>query len=144
MRWITREGVKVDRTACAWVILRFIDERAEFHFAPKDKVTEKAEKLNAVPFDVPDVRFGHHGGKCSFDAIIEGYGFKDVAMLMMADIVRGADVDMPDPPPESAGLMAIVLGVAVERPSDAARIDLMLPLYDALYAYCKEKAGKRL
>lgn len=38
MRWITREGAKVDRIACPWLIKRFIDPEAEFFFVPKDEV----------------------------------------------------------------------------------------------------------
>ena len=26
-RWVTRRGIKVDRTACCWLVLRFIDCR---------------------------------------------------------------------------------------------------------------------
>jgi len=32
MRWATRAGIHVDRTACAWLIRRFIDAEAEFVF----------------------------------------------------------------------------------------------------------------
>src|SRR5215472_4257669 len=32
--WVTREGVKVDRIASAWLIRRFIDPLAEFKFVP--------------------------------------------------------------------------------------------------------------
>ena len=32
--WVTREGVKVDRIASAWLIRRFIDPQAEFKFVP--------------------------------------------------------------------------------------------------------------
>jgi hypothetical protein len=29
MRWVTREGPKIDRLACPWPIRRFIDAKAE-------------------------------------------------------------------------------------------------------------------
>ena len=32
MRWATRTGPHVDRTACAWLIARFVDPQAEFVF----------------------------------------------------------------------------------------------------------------
>ena len=59
---------------------------------------------------VPNVELGHHEGKCSFDAIIEKYNLEDRALQELAKIVRGADTDQPDPPPESIGLEAIAEG----------------------------------
>jgi len=32
VRWATRSGPHVDRTACAWLIRCFIDSKAEFVF----------------------------------------------------------------------------------------------------------------
>lgn len=34
MKWITRERPKIDRIACPWLILRFIDQHAEFFMCP--------------------------------------------------------------------------------------------------------------
>src|SRR5260370_37745675 len=31
-RWVTRRGIKIDRTACCWLIRRFIDDAAQFSF----------------------------------------------------------------------------------------------------------------
>jgi hypothetical protein len=36
MNWITREHVKVDRVACPWLIKKFVDPNAEFHFVPAE------------------------------------------------------------------------------------------------------------
>src|SRR5262245_589905 len=65
MKWITREHVKVDRVACPWLIKKFVDNDAEFIFAPADKVMEEASRLNATPYDVKNVELGHHGKECS-------------------------------------------------------------------------------
>ncbi len=32
MRWATRRGCHVDRTACVWLIRRYLDPEAEFYF----------------------------------------------------------------------------------------------------------------
>lgn len=66
-KWITRERVKVDRVACPWLIRKFIDRQAEFLFVPADQVMLVAEREGAIPYDVPNVEFGHHGLECSFD-----------------------------------------------------------------------------
>ena len=34
MKWVTRERPKIDRIACPWLILRFIDANAEFLYVP--------------------------------------------------------------------------------------------------------------
>lgn len=70
MKWVTREKAKVDRIACPWLIKKFVDSDAEFLFVPAEQVLSVAEKTGAVPCDVKDVELGHHGDKCSFDAII--------------------------------------------------------------------------
>ena len=55
MKWITRERVKVDRVACPWLIKKFVDPEAEFLFVPPDLVLAVAERVVAIPFDVPNV-----------------------------------------------------------------------------------------
>jgi hypothetical protein len=139
MRWITRTGVKVDRTACAWLIKRFIDEAAEFHFAPTETVLSESDRQDAIPFDVPGVRFGHHDGKCSFDALLERYGFKELPMLKMAEIVRGADGLLPKPLPESIELVAYINDLAAQGAGDAERVDAMMPVYDAMLEKIKQR-----
>src|SRR5512137_2256300 len=94
MKWITREQVKVDRVACPWLMKKFVDKEAEFHFVPAENVQTEAARLEAIPFDVPNVELGHHGKECSFDAIVRKYGLgKDPALVLLARIVNGADTD---------------------------------------------------
>ena len=69
MKWITRERVKVDRVACPWLIKKFVDPDAEFLFVPNDQVPTVAKSEGAIPFD-PGRQAGHHGGECSFEAIL--------------------------------------------------------------------------
>ncbi len=91
MKWITRERPKIDRIACPWLIKNFVDKKARFIYTPADKVKEKAEELNAIPFDIPDVEFSHHEDKCTFGYIIQKYKITDPAIHTIAVIVRGAD-----------------------------------------------------
>jgi hypothetical protein len=71
MQWITRERPKIDRLACPWLILRFIDPTAEILYVPAGAVTATAERLGATPFDVPNVEFSHHGADCTFDYFLK-------------------------------------------------------------------------
>jgi hypothetical protein len=141
VKWITREKVKVDRVACPWLIKKFVDPHAEFLFVPADQVMAVAEKKGAIPYDVPNVEFGHHGKECSFDAILKKHGLtKDPALVLLAKIVNGADTDNSLwNQPESAGLNAIDegfrhLGFNDDHELNAAE----WIVYDALYAYCRE------
>lgn len=112
MKWITPEHVKVDRVACPWLIKKFVDPDAEFHFVPVDQVVPEANKLNATPFDVPDVELGHHGKECSFEAMLTKYRLTvGPALRFLAKIVNGADTDNTRwGQPEAAGLHAIAEG----------------------------------
>ena len=139
MKWVTRERPMVDRIACPWLIRRFVDPVAEFLYVPPDQVMTVAERDGAIPYDVPGVELGHHGGECSFDAIIRSYKLNDPALQHLARIVRGADTDARDLAPESAGLYAIARGFRRTFQDDHAQLAHALPVYDALYAYCQER-----
>jgi hypothetical protein len=144
MKWITRENVKVDRVACPWLIKNFIDQDAELFFVPADKVMEIADREEAIPFDVPGVELWHHEGKCSFEAIITKYRIKDPAVLLLAEIVHGADVqqDMYGRP-EAQGVKAIAEGFrALNLKNDHEILGKEFIVYDALYAYCNELIRK--
>lgn len=140
MKWITRARVKVDRVACPWLIKKFVDNQAEFYFAPADQVMSEASRLDATPFDVPGVELGHHGGECSFEAILKKYDLAgDPALRLMGKIVNGADTDNRLwNQPEGPGLGAIAegfrhLGFKDDHEINAAE----WIVYDALFAYCK-------
>jgi len=142
VRFVTRERARVDRIACPWLIRRFIDPQAEFLFVPADQVTAVAERDGAIPFDVPGVRLGHHGSRCSFDAFIEEYRLTDPALLRLAEIVRGADTDDRTISPEASGLYALASGFQALMPSayadDHALLAAETPMYDALYRFCQQ------
>ena len=139
MKWITRQYVHVDRTACPWLIKKFVDPKAEFIFVPVEKIEETVKKEKAIPYDAPGVELGHHGDKCSFDAIVEKYKIKDPAVLELAKIVRAADTDRMEAAPEAAGLEAVMTGLAIVSKDDHETIAKASPVYDAFYTNCKLK-----
>jgi hypothetical protein len=141
MKWVTRERVKVDRVACPWLISRFIDPEAEFLFVPAADVLTVAEREGATPFDVPGVELGHHDGKCSFEAIVARYGISEPGLDLLARIVHGADVEIDlYSESEAAGLRAIAAGFGlIGLKDDHEILAREFVVYDALYAYCKDK-----
>lgn len=141
-RWITRARPKIDRVACPWLILRFIDPRAQFFYVPTQEVFEQARKLGAVAFDIEGAPISHEWEKCSFDALLAAFELKNPALEQLAAIVRGADTDRLSLAPQSAGLLAISLGLSRLHADDHAMLQAALPVYDALHAWCLEGQGE--
>jgi hypothetical protein len=139
MKWLTRQYVHVDRTACPWLIKKFIDPKAEFIFVPIEKIDEVMKKEKAIPYDAPNIELTHHGEKCSFDAIVEKYKISDPAVLELAKIVRAADTDKMEMAPEAAGLEAIMTGIGITAKDDHEAIEKARPIYEALYTNTKLK-----
>ena len=138
MKWITRSHVHVDRVACPWLIMRFIDNEAEFLFVPKSQIGKMAEETGAIPFDAPGVELGHHEGRCSFKSILLKYELKDPGLLRMARIVHAADVEADiDTDPLARGLEAIASGFSLRYPDDEENLANQFEVYDALYAWCR-------
>ena len=137
MRWITRERPKIDRIACPWLLRRFVDPHAEIFFVPPADVITRAAELDAIPFDVEGVELSHDGPLCSFDAIMRKYELDDPALDVLAVIVRGADTARLDLAPESAGLLAISLGMSAHFRDDQEQLEHGMVVYDALYAWAK-------
>jgi hypothetical protein len=144
MKWVTRERPKVDRIACPWLIERFVDADAEFLYVPGDQVAGVAEREGATAYDVAGAELGHHGAECSFDAIVKHYGLaeQEPALQRLALIVRGADTDQHDLTPESRGLLAIAQGFSLAFADDHQQMAAELPVYDALFAWCKQQNGR--
>jgi rhodanese-related sulfurtransferase len=143
-RWITRARPKIDRIACPWLIQRFIDPRAEFFYVPTDQVFAEAKRLSAVAYDIPGAPVSHEGDLCSFDALLKGFDLHSPALDLLARIVRGADTDRLDLAPQSAGLLAISLGLSrLHATDDHAMLAAAMPVYDALYAWCHDKAHQQ-
>ena len=137
MKWITRERPKIDRIACPWLIKRFIDHEAEIIYVPFDQVKTKAQELDAIPFDIPDVEFTHYGDECTFDYFIRKYELQDAALQTLAVIVRGADTDRHDIASQASGLWAISAGLSHNITNDHELLQQGMVLYDALYTWAK-------
>jgi len=142
LKWVTRRNANVDRVACPWLVKRFVDAEAEFLYVAADEVMKVAEQQGAIPYDVKDVELGHVEGRCSFESIMVKYGLQDPALDRLAKIVHGADVSQDrDTVPEAAGLYAVAHGFAlIHGDDDHEKIRLETPMYDALYAWCKEQS----
>ena len=142
--WVTRTRPKIDRIACPWLIHRFIDPRAEFFYVPTARVFDEAKRLHAVAYDIPGAPISHVGERCSFDALLAAFDIQDPALNRLASIVRGADTARLDLAAESAGLLALSLGLSSLHTDDHTMLDAALPMYDALYAWCQSRVAADL
>ncbi len=141
MKWVTRERPKTDRIACPWLILHFIDPDAEFLFVPAADVLEVAER-EGLSFDARGARFDHRDGLCTFEVLLEEYELDEPALELLGRIVHGADVaEDRDVTPQSRGLLAIAEGFHLLELDDHRQLELSLPVYDALYAWCRRETS---
>src|SRR5262245_15175598 len=62
--WLTRPRPEIDRVGSAWLIRKFLDPKARFVFA-----ADRRRHPDALPFDILDVEFTHHGEDCTFETL---------------------------------------------------------------------------
>ena len=131
MKWATRQGIHIDRAACAWLIQRHIDEQARFVF-----VADPADiPADATAFDVAGAELSHHSGDCSFETILRRYELTDPVLWRIAAIVHEADLDDGRyNAPEAAGLDVVLRGLFMVR-SDDEILRLTEPIFNGLYEY---------
>jgi rhodanese-related sulfurtransferase len=142
-RWVTRKRPKIDRIACPWLILRFIDPQAQILFVNPDQVLATAQMEDAIPFDIVGVEMSHVGDLCSFDAFLSKYQLtQDPALVQLTNVVRGADTERFDLAPQSSGLYAVSLGLSQCFADDMTMLEHGLLVYDALYAWCQSCQGE--
>jgi rhodanese-related sulfurtransferase len=141
-RWVTRARPKIDRIACPWLVRRFIDPRAQFFYVPTNEVFDFAKANAAVAYDIPGAPLEHDGPLCSFDSFLRAFEIKSSALDLLATIVRGADTDALHLAPQSAGLLAISLGLSRNIADDHTMLDAAMPVYDALYSWAQSVVAK--
>lgn len=132
MLWATRRWCHVDRTACVWLIRRFVDPEPSFAFFGDPSEAPEGAEL----FDVAGVRLSHHGEDCSFETFLKEYDIEDPVLREIAEIIHDADLmDEKYGRPESEGLDAIIRGMQLALPDDETLTRHTDALYDGLYAY---------
>jgi hypothetical protein len=127
--WLTRPRPEVDRVGSAWLIKRFIDEKARFVFG-----ANAASFPSAIPYDMVDVEFGHHGDDCSFETLVKRFGIAERGVAKLAEVIHDADLgDGKFGRTEGTGLLAILRGWAVGNLSDDEILARGFECFDALH-----------
>jgi hypothetical protein len=131
--WLTRPRPEVDRVGSAWLIKRFIDPKAKFVFAPK-----VADVPAAIPYDMLDVDFSHHGDDCTFETLLKRFGLEDRALKEIAGMVHQADLqDGKFAAVEAEGIHRVLRGLAKLGWPDEKILQHGFVCFDALYATVK-------
>ncbi len=141
MKWITREGIRVNRSATCWLIRRFLDPEAEFTFVAADRVASMQNENGAIGFDAPGAAYPHKDaqGLCSFAALVRERLAHDPVLLEMARIVQAADIKGElDGHPAALGLQFISRGFPLVTNDDHETAERAMFVYDALYASIKQ------
>lgn len=149
MMWVTRKNMQVDRAASVWLIKKFIDKNAKFEFVDEALIS-KYTKMGMQTFDAKDAKYKHledetggkYGEKCTFQIIMCQYGLdgKDNALDYMAKVIYAADIGHKINsfnPKEGYGIWAFTKGLSITIPNDLEKKDMLMVVFDAIYAYCK-------
>ncbi len=132
MKWVTWEQIAVDRMACIWLILRYIDPDAEFMFIPAGQMPLPD---GYEPFDIPGVRLTHRQGQCTFQTMLREYGLRDAVLKRIGQIVTEADIAQEvTVEPAAFGLDLVCRGLRRISPNDHVALGHGQLIYDALYA----------
>jgi DNA-binding XRE family transcriptional regulator len=139
MKWVTRAGVRMDRSAMAWLIRTKIDPEAEITILPESEVMEYAEETGATPFHHPKAELRHTGTRTGFDALRVHFDLQDPALGLMALIIRGAETNDRSLTQWSAGFQAIGSGLRNLTGDDETFIANMALVLDGLYRFCQDQ-----
>ena len=121
----------VDRIASAWLIRRFIDPQARFHFAPGHGYRPRPQEIR---FDMAGAEFTHDGGRCTFEVLLDRFQLRDSALVALGEMVH--DLDLEDARygrSETSGLGRMIVGIALASPSDEVRLAQGATVLEGLY-----------
>lgn len=133
--WLTRPRPEIDRVGSAWLIARFIDRKPKFVFA------STADAIpGAIPFDMLDAEFSHHGNYCTFETLIRRFAIADKAVAKMGEMIHDADLDDARfQRVEAIGIDRVLKGWAKEGLPDEEILRRGFECFDALYAFLQRR-----
>lgn len=131
--WLTRPRPEIDRVGSAWLISKFIDPKAKFVFAPTAKAIP-----NAIPYDMLDAEFSHHGNCCTFETLTRRFAISDKVISKIGEMIHDADLDDARfQRVEAIGIDRLLKGWARQGLPDDAILRLGFECFDALEAFLR-------
>ena len=133
--WLTRPRPEIDRVGSAWLISKFIDPKPKFVFAPSVDAVP-----NAIPFDMLNAEFSHHGNCCTFETLIRRFAISDRAVTKIGEMIHDADLDDARfQRIEAVGIDRVFKGWAKQGLSDEEILRRGFDCFDALYAFLQRR-----
>ena len=133
--WLTRPRPEIDRVGSAWLISKFIDPQAKFVFAPTAQALPEA-----IPFDMLDAEFSHHGNCCTFETLAKRFAIADKAVAKIGEMIHDADLDDARfQRVECVGIDRVLKGWAKEGVPDDEILRRGFKCFDALYAFLQRR-----
>ena len=142
MKWATRKGVRLDRSACVWLIKNYLDSDPEIVYLDAADLKSEAESGAQVFHDTVS-EDATTRERISFQELLarSERARTDHALAFMGEILRGAETKEPDSVEEAEGLRAIAKGMSSLAKSDQEMVQNMTIVFDALYEYCKRRVA---
>jgi hypothetical protein len=133
--WLTRPRPEIDRVGSAWLISKFIDRKPKFVFA-----TTADAVSGAIPFDMLDAEFSHHGNYCSFETLTKRFAISDKVVAKIGEMIHDADLDDARfQRVEAVGIDRVLKGWAKEGLPDEEILRRGFECFDALYAFLQRR-----
>jgi hypothetical protein len=133
--WLTRPRPEIDRVGSAWLVSKFIDRKPQFVFAPTADAVP-----NAIPFDMLDAEFSHHGNNCTFETLTRRFAISDKAVAKIGEMIHDADLDDARfQRVEAIGIDRVLKGWAKEGLRDEEILCRGFQCFDALYAFLQRR-----
>ena len=133
--WLTRPRPEIDRVGSAWLISKFIDCKPKFVFAPTaDAVPD------AIPFDMLDAEFSHHGNNCTFETLTKRFAISDKSVAKIGEMIHDADLDDARfQRVEAVGIDRVLKGWAKDGLPDEEILRRGFECFDALYTFLQRR-----
>ena len=129
--WLTRPRPEIDRVGSAWLISKFIDRKPKFVFAPKADADP-----DAIPFDMLDAEFSHHGNYCTFETLTKRFAISDKSLAKIGEMIHDADLDDARfQRVEAVGIDRVLKGWAKKGLPDEEILRRGFECFDALYSF---------
>jgi hypothetical protein len=128
--WMTRPRPGIDRVSSAWLIRRFIDQKARVIFG-----IEPSAHPEAIPFDMFCPQgFGHRGEDCTFETLCKQFAIRDGRVKRIAQMIHDADLgDEKFGRMEGHGLDKVLNGWAKQDLPDDELLQRGMDLIEGLY-----------
>jgi len=133
--WLTRPRPEIDRVGSAWLISKFIDRKPKFVFASSTDTFP-----SAIPFDMLDAEFSHHGNCCTFETLVRRFAISDKSLAKIGEMIHDADLDDARfQRVEAVGIDRVLKGWAKEGLPDKEILRRGFECFDALYAFLQRR-----